>query len=76
MTVSGIDANINENKYCTLVCPLYRLGITGEKGIRSEPGTVTAAVCTEIYIFVGVKSGHWETEKAEYINAKFLLYMV
>ena len=48
----------------------------GEKGIRSEPGTVTAAVYTEVYVFVGVKSGHWETEKAEYINAKRALYMV
>ena len=52
------------------------MGLVGEKGIRLEPGTVTAAVYTEVYIFVGVKSGHWETEKAEYINARLRLYMV
>ena len=46
------------------------MGIMGEKGIRSEPGTVTAAVYTEVYEFVDVKVSHWETEKAEYINAK------
>jgi len=48
----------------------------GEKGIRLESGTVTAAVYIEVYIFVGVKSSHWETEKVEYINAKLKLYMV
>lgn len=52
------------------------MGITGEKGIRLEPGTVTAAVYTEVYVFVGVKASHWETEKAEYINAKSILYKV
>ena len=46
------------------------MGGLGEKGIRLESGTVPAAVCAKVYIFVGVKAGHWGTEKAEYINAK------
>lgn len=46
------------------------MDMDGEKGIRLEPGTVTAAVYTEVYIFVGVKASHWETEKAVYINAR------
>ena len=43
---------------------MYRMGTSGEKGMRCEPSTMPVAVCTLLY--PQAKAGHWETEKAGY----------
>ena len=51
-------------------------GIVGGKGMRCESSAKYCRCVHPKFLCSSVKTGHWETEKAEHKNADFLVYMV
>ena len=51
-------------------------GTVGGKGMRCESSAIKLSVCVSKFLCSSVKAGHWETEKAEYKNARVNLYLI
>ena len=47
-------------------------GIVGEKGMGGESPAEDCRCVHPKFLYSSVKTGHWETEKAEYENARLL----